>query len=99
MQQPTIYTMLTRLDEPFRYFSLTVDELTVAAFGLMLLVFSSHKFVVGFVACALFGALKKLKKGAGPRVILVLAYWYLPRAITQLITPTLPASHQRIWIA
>lgn len=99
MENPTIYTMLTLLDEPRRHLSLTIDELVVAGSGLLLLVCSSQKIMVSVVGSLLFESFRRLKKGGGPRVLLVLAYWHLPHALTQLIVPTLPASHRRVWIA
>ena len=98
MQSPTIYTILSHLDAPARIFTLTIDELVVAVMGLMLLVMSNQKIVVGVFACIIYLSLKHLKGGAGPRHLLVLAYWYFPYSVTQLCLPTLPASHLRAWV-
>lgn len=99
MQNPTIYTVLSHLDAPLRYFTLTMDELVIAMGSLLLLVMSSHKLVVGVLGFSLFMLLKHLKGGAGPRALLVLAYWYLPHSLTKFFLPTLPASHMRVWVA
>ena len=99
LDKATLYTLLTRLDEPKRYLTLTLDELVVAGFSLVLLMCSNQKIVVGLVGFFLYATLKKLKQGGGPRVLLVLAYWHLPRVLTQLIVPTLPASYLRVWVA
>jgi len=99
MQSPTLYTVLSHLDAPIRFLTLTIDELVVILIGLMMLVLSSHKFMVGVFGCMLYMGLKYLKGGAGPRHLLVLAYWYFPYPVTQLFLPTLPASHLRAWVA
>ncbi len=99
MGSAAVYTMLTKLDEPERYFTLTVDELLVAIVGMVLLVCSSHKVVVGLVVFSMLSVLKRLKKGNGPRALFVLAYWYFPHTITQIVFPDLPKSHWRVWIA
>ena len=99
MSDSTLYRLVSHLDEPKRYLSLTLDELSIAVLGLMLLVLSSHKLLVCVFALFLFGVLKHLKKGRGPRFLVVLAYWHLPDAVTQMIVPKLPASHKRLWKA
>ncbi len=74
-----------------------MDELMVAMVGLMLLVASNHKVLVGLFSVTLLSALKHLKRGQGPRFLLVQLYWYLPRALSQVFVVTVPSSHLRVW--
>ena len=99
MNHPTLYRMVSHLDEPRRYVSLTLDELLVVLLGLMLLVASNHKLLVGGLCFGLCGILKVLKRGHGPRYLLVLLYWHMPSSVTQLIVSYLPASCRRVWRA
>jgi len=99
MTNPILYHVVSHLDAPKRYFTLTVDELVVAGLSLMLLVTANHKLVVGVLGFFLYGCLKYLKQGRGPRFLVVLAYWYLPASATSLILPNLPASHLRVWVS
>jgi conjugal transfer pilus assembly protein TraL len=55
--------------------------------------------IVAILGLGLVAALRQLKKGGSPRVLLVLAYWHLPNAITTFFLPKLPASHLRVWVA
>lgn len=92
------YRFLNHIDAP-RILSLTVDELFVAGMGLMLLVVSTQKIVVALLSFSVLSGLRHLKRGEGPKVLLVLAYWYLPVIATQFFLPRLPASHHRVWVA
>ena len=98
MNNPALYRVVSHLDEPKRYVSLTMDELFVVLLGLMLLVVSNHKLLVGFLCFCLYGVLKHLKQGCGPRFLLVLVYWHMPASLAQLMVPHLPASHRRVWL-
>lgn len=99
MSSPVFYRFFNSLDKPKRYFSLTMDELVVACLSLMLLIVSSQRILVAIAGFGLVTLLRRLKKNAGPKALLVLAYWYLPKTITQFFLPKLPASHCRIWVA
>ena len=99
MTNPILYHVVSHLDAPKRYFTLTVDELVVAGLSLMLLVASNHKLVVWVLGFFMYACLKQLKQGHGPRFLFVLAYWYLPASMTNLFLPNLPASHLRVWVA
>ena len=94
-----LYSFLNHIDAPKRYFSLTIDELLVAGLGLTLLVISNHKVLVALFAFGLVAILRHLKKGAHPRVLLVLAYWALPHGVSRCFLPQLPPSYQRLWVA
>lgn len=99
MSNAVMFRFLTELDKPKRYFSLTADEVVIAGLGFLLLAVCNHKVVVAITSLLLLSILRYLKKGDSPRVLLVLAYWYLPNGITQFFLPKLPASHYRVWVA
>lgn len=93
------YQFLNHIDAPKRILTLTFDELAVAVCGLIFLVISNQKILVVLFSFGLFTGLRILKKGEGPRVLLVLAYWYLPHGLTKFFLPSLPASHHRVYVA
>lgn len=99
MSNAVMFRFLTELDKPKRYLSLTADEVVIAGIGFLLLAICNYKMVVAITCTLLLSILRYLKKGDGPRVLLVLAYWYLPNAFTQFFLPKLPASHYRVWVA
>lgn len=99
MSDPTIYDIISHLDESPRYLGLSLDELLIGATGVMLLVISSHKILVGLFSFGLYSIAKYLKRGNGPRYFLVLIYWHWPHAIAQMVVPKLPPSHLRVWRA
>lgn len=92
------HRVLAHLDHPRRYFGLTVDELSIALVAALFIALSNQKIIVILSAALLVAGLKRLKKNQGPRFLLVLAYWYLPHAITRFILPKLPDSSHRYWI-
>lgn len=93
------YQFLNHIDAPKRILTLTIDELVVAGLGFMLLVLSNQKILVSLFGFGLLSGLRYLKKGEGPKALLVLAYWYLPSFITQFFLPQLPCSHHRVYVA
>lgn len=93
------YQFLNHIDAPKRILTLTLDELVVAGLGFMLLVLSNQKIGVSLLGLGLLSGLRYLKKGEGPKALLVLAYWYLPHFITQFFLPQLPYSHHRVYVA
>jgi conjugal transfer pilus assembly protein TraL len=99
MNDAVLYRFLTDLDKPKRYLSLTLDELVVAITCFGLLALCNQKMMVAVLGLGLVAALRQLKKGGSPRVLLVLAYWHLPNAVTTFFLPKLPASHLRVWVA
>ncbi len=99
MNDAVLYRFLTDLNKPKRYLSLTVDELLVAITCFGLLALCNQKVVVAILGFSLIAALRQLKRGGSPRVLLGLAYWYLPNAVTKFFLPKLPASHFRVWVA
>jgi conjugal transfer pilus assembly protein TraL len=99
MSNAVMFRFLTELDKPKRYFSLTTDEVVIAAIGLLLLCICNQKIIITVICFLLFSTLRYLKKGGSPRSLLVLAYWHLPNGCTQFFLPKLPASHLRVWVA
>lgn len=99
MSNAVMFRFLTELDKPKRYLSLTADEGVIAGVGFLLLAVCNQKVIVAITCFLLLSVLRYLKKGDGPRVLLVLAYWYLPNAVTIFFLPKLPASHCRVWVA
>ncbi|KTD15563.1 Type IV conjugative transfer system protein TraL, proteobacteria [Legionella gratiana] len=93
------YQFLNHIDAPKRVLTLTIDELVVVGLNLMLLIISNQKALVSLLGLSLFSGLRYLKKGAGPKVLLVLVYWYLPSVFTQFFLPKLPLSHHRVYVA
>lgn len=82
------YSIPQTLDEPFRIFLLTLDELFFLVSPVILIGFVLNQMVLGFLMglFALF-AIKKLKGEQGHFYILNLAYWYLPPLVKFKITP------------
>lgn len=93
------YRFLNHIDAPKRLLALTLDELSVVALALVLLIASSQKVMVALFGFGLLSALKFLKGGQNPKFLLILAYWYLPGSLTSFFLPKLPKSHYRIWKA
>ncbi|HAT8803705.1 type IV conjugative transfer system protein TraL [Legionella pneumophila] len=93
------YQFLNHIDAPKRVLTLTLDELCVAVLGLMLLVLSNQKIGVSLLGLGSLSGLRYLKKGEGPKALLVLAYWSLPSMVTQFFLPKLPLSHHRVYVA
>lgn len=92
------YQFLNYIDAPKRYLTLTIDELVVAGISMLLFTFLSQRILVSILGFGLVGGLRAIKKGQGPKALLVLAYWYLPYAITQFFLPKLPKSYYRVWV-
>lgn len=93
------YQFLNHLDAPKRYFALTIDEVVLAATGLLTLVVANQSYMALLPVTLLMAVLKRLKKGQSPRILLLLSWWYLPHVLTQFFVPKLPASHYRVWTA
>lgn len=82
------YRIPTSLDEPFRVFLLTPDELALLILPVFIIGFFLNQMIVGFIVglSALF-AIKKLKGEQGHFYLMNLAYWYLPPLIRFKVTP------------
>lgn len=99
MSDAVLYRFLTELDKPKRYLSLMTDELIVAVMSFILLAVCNQKVLVALLGFGLVSALRYLKKGGSPRVLLVLMYWHLPHSVTRFFLPKLPPSHCRVWVS
>jgi conjugal transfer pilus assembly protein TraL len=99
MSNGVMFRFLTELDKPKRFVGFTTDEVVIAATGFLLLAICNQKAIVAITCFLTLSLLRYLKNGDSPRVLLVLAYWYLPSAFTQFFLPKLPASHLRVWLA
>ncbi len=82
------YHIPQTLDEPFRIFLLTIDELILLIAPVLLVGFVLNQMILGFMVglSALF-AIKKLKGEQGHFYLVNLAYWYLPPLIKFKATP------------
>jgi conjugal transfer pilus assembly protein TraL len=82
------YYLPKMLDEPFRLYVLTVDELLILVLPILLIGFVLHQIVVGFIlGIGGLGLLKKYKGEQGHFYLVHLAYWYLPKIINFKVTP------------
>ncbi len=91
--------VMSHLDKPRRFMGFTLDEVVVFSLGLMLLVASSQKWLVGCLIGVLYGLLKHFKQGRTPQFLLIRMYWALPSFITEVLVPRLPPSYRRTWRA
>lgn len=76
------------LDQPFRIFLLTIDELIVLLGPILLIGFFLAQMLLGFaIGILAMLAVKKLKGEQGHFYLVNLAYWYLPPLIKFRATP------------
>ncbi len=99
MTNPNCYRLFTNLDAPKRFLSLTVDELVVAIIGFSMLSLTNYKVLSALLGLSLIFILRVLKRGNSPKVLLIMAYWHLPHALTRFFLPKLPASYIRLYVA
>jgi conjugal transfer pilus assembly protein TraL len=92
-----MYQVINHLDEPRRYFAMTIDELCVAGLTFLLIALSTHKLMVILISGLILTALRHLKQGKAPKYLWVFAYWNLPILATGLMLSQLPPSHLRVW--
>ncbi len=82
------YHIPQSIDEPFRIFLLTVDELLLLILPIVVMGFFLNQMVLGFmVGMAAMMLVKKLKGEQGHFYLVNLAYWYLPPIIRLRVTP------------
>jgi conjugal transfer pilus assembly protein TraL len=82
------YYLPKTLDEPFRIYILTIDELLVLVLPIFVIGFLFYQMVVGFVlGIGGLALIKKFKGEQGHYYMLHLAYWYLPELIQFKATP------------
>ncbi len=88
MQESTKYYLPKTLDEPFRIYILTIDELILLVTPILLVGFIFHQMVLGFVlGVGGLTIIKKFKGEQGHFYLVHLAYWYLPDIIQFKVTP------------
>ncbi len=82
------YYIPQSLDEPFRIFLLTIDELALLVVPIIILGFFLNQMILGFIiGIASLFAIKKLKGEQGHFYLVNLAYWYLPPIFKFKVTP------------
>lgn len=82
------YYMPKTLDEPFRIYILTIDELLLLVLPIVVIGFVFHQMVVGFVlGIGGLTLIKKFKGEQGHYYLFHLAYWHLPEMIQFYATP------------
>lgn len=82
------YYLPSALDAPFQFCLLTVDELFLLLFPIILISFVYGAMVLGFVVgFGLLTLIKKFKGEQGHYYLVHLAYWYLPQMIKFKVTP------------
>ncbi len=76
------------LDEPFRIYLLTIDELVLLVFPILFVGFILNQIFLGFfLGISGFALLKKFKGEQGHFYLIHLAYWYLPNLVKFKATP------------
>lgn len=76
------------LDEPFRIFLLTIDELALLISPILIVGFFLNQMILGFmIGLSAMFFIKKLKGEQGYFYLVNLAYWYLPPLIKFKVTP------------
>lgn len=83
------YYLPQTLDEPFRVFLLTLDELIVLLAPIFFLGFMMGAMVIGFiVGIGFLLSVKRLKGEQGHYFLIHLLYWHLPGIICYRATPS-----------
>ena len=82
------YYIPKAIDEPFRVYLLTVDELLLLIMPIFILGFILQQMVLGFCLgiCSLV-LIKKFKGEQGHFYLVHLGYWFLPPVIRLKVTP------------
>lgn len=88
MRDQDKYCIPKAIDEPFRVYLLTVDELLLLVMPIVLFGFVLHQMVLGFIVgvSSLF-LIKKFKGEQGHFYLVHLAYWHLPNVVWFKATP------------
>lgn len=82
------YYLPKMLDEPFRLYILTLDELCLLVLPILLVGFILHQMLLGFMlGIGGLTLIKKFKGEQGHFYLLHLAYWYLPDLVQFKATP------------
>lgn len=102
MMDQELYKVRHHLNMPTTILSITIDELFVIALSLILFFFLDEiisKAILIVIGGTVVGLLRYIKKGRGPKMLVVYAYWCLPSFITKFFMPKTSASYKRIWKA
>jgi len=76
------------IDQPFRVFLLTLDELLLLVVPIVIIGFVVQQMMIGFiVGIGSLMLVKKFKGEQGHYYLVHLAYWYLPEVIKLKVTP------------
>jgi len=97
MQDESLFKVLSHLDAPARILGLTLDDAAVCGLTMFMIMFSSHKVLVGITGFLLRMLVKYIRRGNSPSWLFLLAYWHLPSFVTRHISHGVPPSHQRYW--
>jgi conjugal transfer pilus assembly protein TraL len=88
MRDDDKYYIPKAIDEPFRIFLLTLDELSLLILPIVFVGFVFHQMVLGFtVGVGSMLAIKHFKGEQGHFYLVHLAYWHLPPIVRFKVTP------------
>lgn len=81
------YYVPRSLDEPFRIYLLTIDELFLLVTPIIVIGFCLHQMTLGFaLGLFLLFLIKKFKGEQGHYYLVHLAYWHLPNVVWFKVT-------------
>lgn len=93
------YLICRKIDEPKRYFGLTLDEFIPIVLTILLCWISGSLLTGIFFAAIIWFVIKYFKKGQGTSWFFNLLYWYLPLHYLQgIIFQKTPPSAARQWL-
>lgn len=82
------YYLPKKLDEPFRLYILTIDELIILIAPILIIGFIYSQIAISFlIGIGGLTLLKKFKGEQGQYYLVHLVYWYLPNLIQYKATP------------
>jgi len=88
MSEMDRYYLPKMLDEPFRIYILTIDELLLLVLPILFVGFIFQQMMIGFILGIVgLTLIKKFKGEQGHYYLLHLAYWYLPDIVQFKATP------------
>lgn len=97
-----LYKVRHHLNMPTKILSITIDELLIIIITLVMFFFLDEIFpkaLLILLSGIIVGVLRYIKKGRGPKMLIVYAYWFLPSFVTKFFMVKAPASHKRVWKA
>lgn len=88
MREQDKYYMPQAIDEPTRFYLLTLDELFLLVAPILFIGFIAQQMVLGFIiGLTSLLLIKKFKGEQGHFYLVHLAYWYLPNVMWFKATP------------